>query len=1025
MNRQISLVMAMLLVFHLVLSVAVSGRALAAGDAPSVVEQTPVNNSITGKVIDFSITFDQPIMKQSTGRVYVKRASDDFVVFDERVNSSKLNLSYDKKRVIWGVEGLEYGQKYYVLITDNAFKNSKGNYFEGILDQEAWTFTVEGDSPQTISNPAGEEATSLQFMGVSPLNKAWNIPVDYQIAFYFNRKINIGDEQGISLRVKGSSVEVESVIETVGQSLRITPVKPLDPGSTYLITIQSGAVVDSLTGAKYMEAIESVFETRGNSAPESEQTLKQPELQSVDVQNNVIRLRYNVLLGERDNLPASGFKVLVKKSRLQVSRVYTSGNDLYLVLRVKPSSDDELSISYNPKGSGAIAGTGYSLVGFDNYKVMVVSGGSSTASETDTQGTSGTNNPNSSTSSNSPTFRPQSISAAGNEVIITYPNRLKAAVLKPEQFMIYANGTKRTVTKANISGNQIILTLSIPVAASTKLKVSFSKGAESIIDVNGNEITIFVEYEVTAGSAAVASSSSKQPSFVTSSSGALSGNGGYVLNITTAKPVKVNSSSGNTITRYMIHKGQLEEALRFVIQIHENQGANKSVKPLIFTVPDTEGSAELVVPVGAVYRAWQEAGAGGKRSVFAVQYKGAMYEIPLEELPFAEIARSLGNGTLSADTLDTFYIIIQIEFLSPDQSSESLVINGSQAKPLQEAVQIRVIVISGAANAGEKDEYGKLDGVDVNRSNSIINLSHIGKIYLRIIINLGSVDQTALVRYDTVNKRLILLSSGAAKANGQLILVGYADPNKAAGSGSSASSAGGTTGAAAGGQGVIIGGVSLTAGNNAPTDSGSSNGANGGAGSASDGDASSADYTDTSKHWAKEEINALTSKGIIGARSSNTNAFEPDRNITRAEFAEYISKALNLVPNLQEAKIYPDVKQDDRGGYIGAANEAGIITGYPDGFFRPDQFITREEMALMMVRALKYGGVNTSLTGTPEQALTKFRDASKIRYKEAVAQTVQSGVIQGLNANTFQPKGNATRAQAAVMIKRVLDKVGE
>lgn len=1018
MNKKISLMMAMLLLFHLMLTVAVSGQALAAGDAPSAVELTTGINQVPGNAAELAIIFDQPVTKVSTGRVYVKRASDDFLVFDERVSSTKFKLSSDKQKVMWDVEGLEYGQKYYVQITDNAFKNSKGNYFEGIFDQELWTFKIEGASPQSISNPSEEEAAPLQLLGVSPLNKAWNIPVDYQIGVYFNRKINIGDEQGISLRVKGSSVEVESVIEAVGQSLRITPVKPLDPGSTYLITIQSGAVIDSLTGAKYMEAIESVFETRGNSAPESEQPLKQPELQSVDVQNNVIRLRYNVLLGEHDNLPASGFKVLVKNSRLQVSRVYTSGNDLYLVLRVKPSSDDELSISYNPKGSGAIAGAGYSLVGFSNYKVVV-------ASETGTQGTSGTNNPNSSTSSSSPSLKPQSISAAGNEVIITYPNRLKAAVLKPEQFMIYANGTKRTVTKTKISGNQIILTLSIPVAASTKLKVSFNKGAEPIIDVNGNEIAIFVEYEVTAESAAVASSSPKQPSFVKSDSGILSGNGGYVLNITTAKAVKVTSSSGNAITRYMIHRGQLEEALRFVIQIHETQGANKLVKPLIFTVPDTEPSAELVVPVGAVYRAWQEAGDGGKHSVFAVQYKGAMYEVPLKELPFAEIARSLGNGTLSAETLDTLYLIIQIEFVSPDQASVSLMINGSQAKPLQEAVQIRVIVISGATTAGETDEYGRLDGVDVNRSNSIINLSHIGKIYLRIIINLVSVDQIALVRFDTVNKRLILLSSGAAKAKGQLIISGYADPSKADGSGSSASSAGGTAGAAAGGQGVIIGGVSLTAGNNAPTDSGSSNGASGGAGSASGGDATSADYTDTSKHWAKAEINALTSKGIIGARSSNTNAFEPDRNITRAEFAEYISKALNLVPNLQEAKIYPDVKQDDRGGYIGAADEAGIITGYPDGFFRPDQFITREEMALMMVRALKYGGVNTSLTGTPEQALTKFHDASKIRYKEAVAQTVQSGVIQGLNANTFQPKGNATRAQAAVMIKRVLDKVGE
>ncbi|MNJ62886.1 Endoglucanase precursor [compost metagenome] len=109
--------------------------------------------------------------------------------------------------------------------------------------------------------------------------------------------------------------------------------------------------------------------------------------------------------------------------------------------------------------------------------------------------------------------------------------------------------------------------------------------------------------------------------------------------------------------------------------------------------------------------------------------------------------------------------------------------------------------------------------------------------------------------------------------------------------------------------------------------------------------------------------------------------------------------------------------------YIGAATKAGIITGYTDGTFKPNSNITREQMALMMVRAMDYAGHNTGLSSTSTQYLSKFKDMSKIQNKETVAKAVNQGIIQGISTNVFQPQGNATRAQAVVMIKRVLDKL--
>lgn len=182
-------------------------------------------------------------------------------------------------------------------------------------------------------------------------------------------------------------------------------------------------------------------------------------------------------------------------------------------------------------------------------------------------------------------------------------------------------------------------------------------------------------------------------------------------------------------------------------------------------------------------------------------------------------------------------------------------------------------------------------------------------------------------------------------------------------------------------------------------------------------------YQDTASHWANDVIKELSAKWIIG--TPNGSYYRPDENISRAEFAELVARGLGLKAETQAVSRFRDV----RGGsitsaYIAAAAEAGIITGNTDGTFKPDRAITREQMAIMMIRAMNYGGQTLSLQSSANTTLSKFKDHKKIQSKDSVAKAVQAGIIQGMTSNTFAPQGNASRAQAAVMLKRVLDKLG-
>ncbi|MBP1962319.1 S-layer homology domain-containing protein [Paenibacillus aceris] len=175
------------------------------------------------------------------------------------------------------------------------------------------------------------------------------------------------------------------------------------------------------------------------------------------------------------------------------------------------------------------------------------------------------------------------------------------------------------------------------------------------------------------------------------------------------------------------------------------------------------------------------------------------------------------------------------------------------------------------------------------------------------------------------------------------------------------------------------------------------------------------------KAWAGRQIQVAAAKGILEGRAEN--AFDPNGFVTRAEFAKMIVKTFAL-ENASATENFDDVSDSDwYKVYVASAVKNGIVNGKEAGKFDPNGQITRAEMAVMSSRALALKGV--SLTPAKvDEALKGFTDSSEINssLKDGVALAASEGIIIGEEGNTFNPNANSTRAQAAVVIYRLLNK---
>ncbi|MCE5173474.1 S-layer homology domain-containing protein [Paenibacillus profundus] len=170
--------------------------------------------------------------------------------------------------------------------------------------------------------------------------------------------------------------------------------------------------------------------------------------------------------------------------------------------------------------------------------------------------------------------------------------------------------------------------------------------------------------------------------------------------------------------------------------------------------------------------------------------------------------------------------------------------------------------------------------------------------------------------------------------------------------------------------------------------------------------------------WAGDNVREMAALGII--KGVSEHQFAPMKQVTRAEFLAMIVRALDLSDN-QATVSFTDVQPSDwYYPYVAAGVKANLVRGVDRNRFEPNRAITREEMAIMAANSLKL--TRNASTGNIGATLAKFTDRGNIALyaREAIAQLTEEGVLQGLTGTTYGPKDIANRAQAAVIISRMM-----
>lgn len=169
-------------------------------------------------------------------------------------------------------------------------------------------------------------------------------------------------------------------------------------------------------------------------------------------------------------------------------------------------------------------------------------------------------------------------------------------------------------------------------------------------------------------------------------------------------------------------------------------------------------------------------------------------------------------------------------------------------------------------------------------------------------------------------------------------------------------------------------------------------------------------YRDITNHWARADIVRLTDMEIVNGYADHL--FNPDKIITRAEAVTMIVKALKLTSG--NKSTFTDVSEA-HWAYkdISIAEAAGIINGYPDGTFKPNQPTTRVEMTAMIANAL---GITGSSAGD-----NPFNDISENYWAiDMLRQMKADGWVNGYEDGSFRPNKTATRAEFVTFISRVV-----
>jgi len=175
-------------------------------------------------------------------------------------------------------------------------------------------------------------------------------------------------------------------------------------------------------------------------------------------------------------------------------------------------------------------------------------------------------------------------------------------------------------------------------------------------------------------------------------------------------------------------------------------------------------------------------------------------------------------------------------------------------------------------------------------------------------------------------------------------------------------------------------------------------------------------FSDISGNWAKTYIESMVDAGFISGYTDGS--FRPMANITRAEFISILIRILQSAKGetLQTGHVFNDTSAHWAKDYISTAVALSITSGYGNGNFGPNDPITREQIAVMLTKAADSSGSTTA---------TSFTDVAKISSwaVSSVAYAAEQGWISGYSNGSFGPQRQATRAEVCALLWRFYQQI--
>ena len=875
---------------------------------------------------------------------------------------------------LYTIPTLASATQYAVYIDSGLIVDSiNSNIFPGILNDYRWTFQTLGSD----STPPRYVSSTMDGMSVV---LTYNEELDSSsIPAAANFYVTIND---VAAQVTGVTVS----------------------GKQVWLKLQNSVAVGQKVTVAYTAGMNALMDLSGNKAANlsstavsntSSTTLPKPS--SGSISGNILTLQLNKTLNDLPSDAALQFAVKFNNTVVGIQYVALNGTTLTFTLNSSPTASQSVSVSYAPSSTPVQDKSGNAMAAFSNY---YVTNGIDTAAPTLTSGT------------------------AVNNIVTLYFNEglNSGSIPSKSSFSVVANNAAVSITTVAIDNNAVILTLTQSLTAGTIL-VSYIPGTTPLKDLAGNAASLISNYSIgVGGNAAKFSSGSYAGSTITLnfssnlSSSYIPYQSQFMVKVgnTTATVTSVQVS-GPTLTLTLASSIPSEQA----VTVAYSSSGNSLKDSLGLTV----ASFGPITLTGS--------STGGLESYLEKNSEGGL-TFAMSGATTATDTLSSGNTTvrymLNADYLTnaltqlkkgTDITKLQLNFVVPTSQAGAMVglplqslVNGMVLNP--DAV-IRVdygsyqfeypllALSSGSLNqvlASDPSAYLLIQidrGSDANLTTAI---NSQGATVLTPLMDFTAYTvakgaKTEVKAYDNYVTRSFTVSNVASYKDSNLSVVRYDSdsgalaytPTTITRNGSSAKLSferkGNSKYAV-----VYYGKV----------------------------------FSDVTAAWAKDSVNNLASKIIVSGTSATQ--FQPNQNITRADFAKYIVKGLGLDGQKSAAARFSDVGTTNAyASYIGAASAAGIVQGGTDGRFLPTAFITREEMATMMQRAIAYVGSSVSVRGTE---LTPFTDSGKISSyaKTAVQQNIAAGIMNGVSSYQFKPKDNASRAQAAVMIERMLKYVG-